>query len=149
MADTRVQLEAEDWIQREWLPTKFNQQFRRERLRLNSEGVFDFDAVSSDKTIVANISTSSGITSGGKNPSGKIQKLRADMLFLLMVKTDRRLIVLTEKSMYDLCLKEKANGRVPREIEFVLVELPESLAKSLQEAKPIASKEVSPRDNEE
>ena len=149
MADTRVQLEAEDWIRREWLPTKFNQQFRRERLRLNSEGVFDFDAVSSDNTIVANISTSSGITSGGKNPSGKIQKLRADMLFLLMVKADRRLIVLTEKSMYDLCLKEKANGRVPSEIEFVLVELPESLAKSLQEVKSIASKEVSPRDNEE
>ena len=149
MADTRVQLEAEDWVRREWLPSKFEQQFRRERLRLSSGGVFDFDGVSSDNMIVANISTSSGITSGGKNPSGKIQKLRADMLFLLMVKADRRLIVLTEKSMYDLCLKEKANGRVPHEIEFVLVELPESLSKSLQDAKSIASKEVSPRDNEE
>ena len=29
MADTRVQLEAEDWIRREWLPRQFNQQFRR------------------------------------------------------------------------------------------------------------------------
>lgn len=149
MADTRVQLEAEDWVRREWLPNKFNQQFRRERLRLSSGGVFDFDAVSSDNMIVANISTSSGITSGGKNPSGKIQKLRADMLFLLMVKAEKRLIVLTEKGMYDLCLKEKGNGRVPLEVEFVLVELPESLAKSLQDAKSIASKEVSPRNNED
>ena len=146
MADTRVQLEVEDWIRREWLPTKFNQQFRRERLRLSAGGVFDFDAVSSDNTIVANISTSSGITSGGKNPSGKIQKLRADMLFLLMVKAEKRLIVLTEKGMYDLCLKEKSNGRVPLEIEFVLVEIPEMLAASLHNAKSIASKEVSPRD---
>ena len=146
MADTRVQLEVEDWVRREWLPTKFNQQFRRERLRLSAGGVFDFDAVSSDNTIVANISTSSGITSGGKNPSGKIQKLRADMLFLLMVKAEKRLIVLTEKGMYDLCLKEKSNGRVPLEIEFVLVEIPEMLAASLHNAKSIASKEVSPRD---
>ncbi len=149
MADTHIQLEAEDWIRREWLPIKYNQQFRRERLRLNSGGVFDFDAVSSDNTIVANISTSSGITSGGKNPSGKIQKLRTDMLFLLLVKAEKRLIVLTEKGMYDLCLKEKSNGRVPLEVEFVLVELPESLAKLLQDAKSIASKEVSPKNNED
>ena len=145
MADTSVQLQVEDWVRREWLPKKYNQQFRPERLRLSAGGVFDFDAVSSDNTIVANISTSSGITSGGKNPSGKIQKLRADMLFLLMINADKRLIVLTEKSMYDLCLKEKANGRVPLEVDFVLAELPASLSKSLQDAKAIASKEVSPR----
>jgi len=67
------------------------------------------------------------------------------MLFLLMVKAEKRLIVLTEKGMYDLCLKEKGNGRVPLEVEFVLVELPELLAKSLQDVKSVASKEVSPR----
>ncbi len=71
------------------------------------------------------------------------------MLFLLMVKAEQRLIVFTEKGMYDLCLKEKSNGRVPLEVEFILVELPESLAKSLQDAKSIASKEVSPRNNED
>jgi hypothetical protein len=144
VADTPVQLEAEDWVRRECLPKHFNQQFRRECLQLSAGGVFDFDAVSSDNTIVASISTSSGITSGGKNPAGKIQKLRADMLFLLMVKADKRLIVLTERGMYDLCLKEKGNGRVPPEIEFVLAELPESLSKSLGEARAIAAKEVSP-----
>ena len=85
MADSRVQLETEDWVRREWLPRQFNQSFRRERLRLAPGGVFDFDAVSADDQIVANISTSSGITFGGHNPSAKVQKLRADMLFLLMV----------------------------------------------------------------
>jgi hypothetical protein len=144
MADTRVQLEAEDWVRREWLPKFFNQQFRRERLQLSAGGIFDFDAVSLDNTIVANISTSTGITSGGKNPAGKIQKLRADMLFLLMIKAEKRLIVLTEKGMYDLCIKEQGNGRVPLEIEFILVELPEALSMSLQNARSIASKEVSP-----
>jgi hypothetical protein len=144
MADTRVQLEVEDWVRREWLLAQYAQEFKRERLKLESGSVFDFDAVSVDKTIVANVSTSSGITSGGKNPAGKIQKLRADMLFLLMVQAEKRLIVLTEMDMFNLCQKEKENGRVPFEIEFVYVVLPDNLAKLLKEAKKIAGKEVSP-----
>jgi hypothetical protein len=144
MADTRVQLEAEDWVRREWLSQQYNQMFRRERLRLASGGVFDFDAVSADNTIVANISTSSGITAGGKSPAGKIQKLRADMLFLLMIQADKRLIVLTEKDMFDLCQKEKKGGRVPTEIEFIHVELPPDLREALREAKKISAKEVTP-----
>ena len=99
MADTRVQLEAEDWVRCEWLPRQFNQQFRRGRLRLTAGVVFDVDALSADDTIVANISTSSGVTAGGKNPAAKIQKHRADMLFLLMIQAKKRLIILTEKDM--------------------------------------------------
>ena len=144
MADTRVQVGVEDWIRREWLPRKFNQKFRRERLRLTAGGVFDFDAVSADDTIVANISTSSGITSGGKYPAAKIQKLRADMLFLLMTKAEKKLIVLTEKDMYELCQKEEANGRVPKEIEFLHAELDVELSTALKEARKKAAEEVSP-----
>jgi hypothetical protein len=145
MADTRVQLEVEDWVRREWLSKKYKQKFSRERLRLTAGGVFDFDAVSSDNNIVANISTSSGLTSGGKSPAAKLQKLRADMLFLMMATAKTKLIVLTEKDMFVLCLKEKESGRVPTEIEFILVELPEELAKSLKEAKKVASNEMSTR----
>lgn len=58
MADTRVQLEVEDWVRREWMPGKFGQSFYRERVGLSSGGVCDFDAVSSDKNVVAAISTS-------------------------------------------------------------------------------------------
>ncbi len=144
MADTRIQLIAEDWIRSEWLPGQFKQSFQQKGLRLKPGGEFQFDAVSADGRIVANISTSSGITAGGKNPAAKLQKLRADMLFLLMAKAEKRLIVLTEKDMYDLCLKEKANGRVPEEIEFLHVELPAALAMALEQAKKKAADEVSP-----
>ncbi|MCJ7791846.1 MAG: hypothetical protein MUP49_05520 [Dehalococcoidia bacterium] len=92
-------------------------------MNTEGDGFVEFDAVSADDTIAANISTSSGITSGGKYPSAKIQKLRADMLFLLMTKAEKKLIVLTEKDMYELCLKEEAKGRVPKEIEFLHAEL--------------------------
>lgn len=144
MADTRTQAQVEDWVRKDWMPSKFGQQFRRERLRLSSGGVFDFDAVSADDRIVASISTSGGKTSGGKLGVGKLQKLRADMLFLTMVAADKRLIILTERDMYEVCLKENQGGRVPLGIEFHLADLPAELAAKLRAAKEQASREVRP-----
>jgi len=117
LADSRIQLEVEDWVRRNWMPTQYGTKFSRERLRLRSGGLFDFDAVSEDHSIVATISTSGAKTLPGKNASGKVQKLRADMLFLTQVEAKRRIIVLTEQDMCTLCEKEFAAGRVPREIE--------------------------------
>ncbi len=95
MAESRIQLEVEDWVRRNWMPTQYGTKFSRERLRLRSGGLFDFDAVSEDHSIVATISTSGAKTLPGKNASGKVQKLRADMLFLTQVEAKRRIIVLT------------------------------------------------------
>ncbi|MEZ5929154.1 MAG: hypothetical protein R3C55_11850 [Parvularculaceae bacterium] len=67
MADTRVQVEVEDWVRRNWMQEKFGQPFHRDRIRLKSGGLFDFDAVSADQSIVASISTSSAKTSSGKH----------------------------------------------------------------------------------
>jgi hypothetical protein len=66
------------------MPPHFGMNFYRERLKIRSGGVFDFDAVSGDKSIVATISTSGAKTSGGKYAVGKILKIRSDMLFLMM-----------------------------------------------------------------
>jgi hypothetical protein len=101
VADTRIQLEVEDWVRRNWMPSHFGMKFSRERLLLRSSGVFDFDAVSEDHSVVATISTSGSKTSAGKHAVGKILKLRSDMLFLTMVEAKRRLIILTERDMCD------------------------------------------------
>src|SRR5579871_6215711 len=127
MANTNVQLEVEDWVRRNWMTARFGVRFSRERLRLRSGGVFDFDAVSEDRSIVATISTSGSKTAGGKHAVGKILKLRSDMLFLTMVEATRRVIVLTERDMYDQCRKEAAGGRAPPEIEFACAEIPDEL----------------------
>jgi hypothetical protein len=141
MADTRVQLEVEDWVRQEWMPTKYGVTFNRDRVKLRSGGVFDFDAVSGDKSIVATISTSGARTSGGKLATGKVMKIRSDMLFLTMANASRRVVVLTEKDMYEQCLKEKEGGRVPQEIEFVYAPLPEKLNELLVAARHKASVE--------
>jgi hypothetical protein len=148
MADTRVQLEVEDWVRQNWMPKQFGQDFRRERLRLTSGGVFDFDAVSADNSAVATISTSVGVTSGGKHPTGKVMKLRSDMLFLLLTEAKRRVIVLTAPDMYQLCLREKEGGRVPSSIEFALAPIPAQLQERLRHAQSAASREVRPGQQE-
>jgi len=144
MADTRCQIECEDWIRREWMPKFFGQLFYRERMPLSSGGVFDFDAVSADKTIVASISTSGARTASGKHAVGKLMKLRSDMLFLLLSQAPRKVIVLCELDMYELCRREKASGRTPAEIEFIHATLPGELAGRLVAARKLGSDEVSP-----
>jgi len=145
MADTRCQVECEDWVRDEWMPGQYGQPFYRRRLRLRSGGVFDFDAVSADESIVASISTSAARTSSGKKGVGKLMKLRSDMLFLLLAAPPRALLVLTERDMYEQCVAEAKSGRVPLEIEFVLATLPGDLAARLATARLISSAEVQPR----
>jgi hypothetical protein len=126
------------------MATQFGTRFSRERLPLRSGGVFDFDAVSEDHSIVATISTSGSKTSGGKNAVGKMLKLRSDMLFLTMVDAKRRIMVLTERDMCDQCEKEAAGGRVPPEIELVCAVLPEAINARLVAARLRASGESRP-----
>jgi|ERR1039458_2807118 hypothetical protein len=144
MADTRVQLEVEDWVRRDWMPGVFGEQFYRERVRLSSGGVCDFDAVSADKKIVAAISTSGALTATSKYAVGKMLKIRSDMYFLLLAHAERRVVVLTEKDMHTQCMKEVAGGRVPSTIEFMHAQIPEELNSRLRASRGIASHEVLP-----
>lgn len=145
MADTRCQLECEDWVRQDWMPQRFGQRFHRNRVRLISGGVFDFDAVSADGTTIATISTSGAKTSGGKLAVGKLMKLRSDMLVLMLAAPKRAAVILTERDMYELCEKEKEAGRVPRNVEFYHAPLPCDLAEKLKLARQVSSDEVSPR----
>lgn len=141
VADTRIQLEVEDWVRRNWMASHFGIKFSRERMLLRSGGVSDFDAVSEDHSIVATISTSGSKTSAGKYAVGKMLKLRSDMLFLTMVEAKRRVIVLTERDMCDQCEHEAEGGRVPPEIEFACAIIPDELRLRLVEARRRASEE--------
>lgn len=145
MADTRVQLEVEDWIREHWMPENLGQPFYRKRLKLSGGGVFDFDAASSDSQVVACISTSAGKTLGGNIPSGKLMKIRSDILFLTMVQATRRIIILVDQSMMLLCEKERAGGRVPPGIEFLHALIPAELQIRLKRAQESAGREVTPQ----
>jgi hypothetical protein len=146
LADTRAQIEVQDWVRDTWLPNRFGKNFTQASLPLESGGQFRFTAVSDDQSIAAFISTSGSSTASGKKGVGKLQKIRADMLFLRMTSVDKRLIVFTENDMYELCLQEKAIGRVSQDIEFELAgPLPKELELRLTKARRDASDEVAPR----
>jgi hypothetical protein len=66
MAGSSIQLEVEDWVRRNWMPSHFGIRFSHERLPLRSSGIFDFNAVSEDYSVVATISTGGSKTAGGK-----------------------------------------------------------------------------------
>jgi hypothetical protein len=145
MADTRVQLEVEDWVRENWMQGQFGQKFYRNRLKLSSGGVFDFDAVSEDKSVAACISTSEGKTSASKFAVGKLLKVRSDMLFLhLAVGLKAKLLVLVEPSMHEVCQKELNGGRTPPEVQFILASIPDELRQRLIRARAVASREVTP-----
>lgn len=99
MADTRVQHEVEDWIRTEWMPSRYGESFQRDNVVLTTGGEHNFAAVSSDRRIVAKISTGTALTASGNFATGKLTKLRADMLLLTMADADKRLVICTEPEM--------------------------------------------------
>lgn len=144
MANTRTQGRAETWIRDVWLRQQFCRRFRKQKLKLSSGGYFEFDAVSSDRQVIATVSTSRARTSSGHRGAGKMNKIRSDILFLSLRKARRRVVVLTERDMYRNCERQQGMGRLPGWVNFLLAPLPKPLAKSLRLARRKSSREVSP-----
>jgi len=114
MADTSIQREAEGWVVREALPAVYHQAFSKGAVPLVWGGAFEFDAVSHDRTTVACVSTSVARTAGNKLAVGKIQKIKADTLYLLnAANVNRRVLVFTHESMLRHFEKERKAGRFP------------------------------------
>lgn len=148
MADTSIQMEVEAWVVAVALPAVYHQAFSKGVVPLVWNGTFELDAVSQDRTIVACVSTSVVRTGGKKLAIGKVQKIKADTLYLLNAAgVRRRVLVFSDVGMLRHFEKERQNGRFPPEpdIELRLVELPSALATRLAEAGAVASAEVTPK----
>jgi hypothetical protein len=61
---------------------------------------------------------------------------------LALGSANTKLMILTETSMKELALKEQSEGRLPLDIEFCLVELPDYLKQKLTASRDEASLEV-------
>ena len=124
------------------LAARFGQAFTKIRLTLPTGGLHEFDAVSADRSIVASIKSSTGLTSGGKNPSGKIHSSVAEMYFLSMITASRRLLILTDADFHRI-LTKTMNAKIGHDIELLLIPLPETLQKVASAAHRLASEEIS------
>jgi hypothetical protein len=144
MADSKSHRSAEVWIRENWLPLALGQPFTKRRLDLISGGQFEFDGVSKDRTIAVCVSTNGGIRATGGKASTKLHKIRSDVMFLLLANVERRIVVLADKAMHDLCMVEFNNGRLPQNVEFHLAEVPDVMLVDLAAARAIAAAEVTP-----
>lgn len=147
MADTRVLKNQVEPYVRKQLEEKFGQPFAKQFLPVGqradgSQATHEFDAVSIDGRIVAGIKSSSGKTSGGRRPSGKIAAAYKELYFLSLVKAERRILVLTDPEFYRI-LESDCDGKLATGLELMLIPLPPELEKRVQAMREVASQEMS------
>ncbi|SPF35095.1 conserved hypothetical protein [Candidatus Sulfotelmatobacter kueseliae] len=142
MANTHLLKTRVEPFVRDWLSGQYRQKFTSVFLPLTGcSGVHEFDAVSADKRIVCGIKSSSGVTSGGKNPSGKISGAYEELYFLASVDADQRFLVLTDEEFYRL-LSEKMREKLTRQIKLLYCPLTEELAQLVKKIRSHASGEI-------
>jgi hypothetical protein len=147
MADTRLLTnQVEEYVRTE-LARQFGRRFEKKALVLSqrsdgSDATHEFDAVSEDGRIVAAIKSSSGKTSGGRLPSGKIAAAYKDLYFLSLARAERRFLVLTDPEFHAIFIGN-CDGKLAAGIEVLLIPLPADLKEQVQAVHRGASKEMS------
>lgn len=141
MANTRyLTTVVEEWV-RNQLGEQFGQPFRKGKLQLVTGRDFEFDAVSADDTIVASIKTSSGTTSGGNLPNGKVNSCIADLWYLSLVEVPKRLLVLTNPRFYEI-FTSRMRGAIPSDIDILALPLPADMQAEVDQVVRTASAEM-------
>ena len=105
-------------------------------------GVYNFDAVSEDNSIVASIKSHSWLTSGGNVPSGKIGMIYQSLYFLSLVDAKTKLLILTDREAYKGFLTV-SDGKVAEDIEIKFYPLPPKLELSIKKWSQKVSQEMS------
>ena len=142
MANTSLLLTKVEPYVRDWLGRKFGKVFARRDLPLaGCEGEQSFDAVSEDGKVVACIRFSSGLTSGGKFPTGKRDAALRDLYFLLLANAERKLLVLTDKEFFKL-FSDRRRFKIHSSIDILHCELPTELEKIVKSIRRKATEEI-------
>ena len=90
---------------------------------------------------VVSIKTSSGLTSGGNIPNGKINGCIADLYYLSLLDAPVRRLVLTNPEFYEILVRRMA-GALPKGVAVNLVPLPSDLQAEVDRVIGEASDEI-------
>lgn len=123
------------------LEQQFGQPFSSQVLPLPGGAAREFDAVSADRSVVVSIKSSSGLTSGGNFPGGKVNGSIADLYYLSLVGAPIRWLVLTNPEFYAIFTK-RMEGALPDGVEVHLVELSADLQAEVDEVVRSAAAEM-------
>lgn len=143
MSNTNAQKKAAEWIRTSFLVKEFGQKFNKSVVSLYTGGEIEFNAVSCDGSIVGIISTSTPFVPNGAVGRGKLSKIRADALFLLMIDGEvERLLIYTDEGMARLVRDEMNAGKLPGNIKILYAPLPDTLQAEVNDSRIKASKEL-------
>jgi hypothetical protein len=131
---------VEPWV-RDRLAERYGQPFATKVLGLSSGGTHEFDAVSVDTRIVASIKASSGFTSGGKHPTGKVATCLNEVYFLTLVGADERVLVLTNPDFYTI-FRRATSGQIADGVKVELLPLPPAMQGTVDAVTQAASVEM-------
>ena len=140
MANTADLQAAIEWVRGE-LSRRHEKSFSKGSVVLRTGGRRSFNAVSSDQRIVATVMNSSGPTSGGKKPVGKIRYAIAEVYFLSLSDARDRVLVMTDHDFYDYVKNELA-GALVDEVRLEHISLPPELAARVAGVTASASAEM-------
>jgi hypothetical protein len=143
LANTKyLKTEVEAFVRCE-LEHRYGRPFSSRFLRLVTGGQHEFDAVSDDGSIVASIKASSGLTSGGRLPSGKFNDNIAELYFLTLVEAQQRFLILTSPEFYAL-LQRKLKERIAPGLSLLCIPLAEDIQREVDAVVLQASREMRP-----
>ena len=134
--------EVESYV-RTVLERRYGQTFSARVLQLRTGGSHEFDCVSRDGSVVASVKSASGLTAGGKNPSGKIKDSLAELYYLSLVEAPVRLLVLTTPAFYEIFTKA-TRGAIAEGIGVECIPLPTEIQAEVDQVVRAASAEVTP-----
>jgi len=109
---------------REALEEEFGRKLPKRRVSIGNY-THEFDLFSEDGTVVGEVKSGRDLDRNNKIKSYRFAELCLDCLYLMSVKAQKKLFVLTNKEMFD-AFKRMIVGLPIKHIEFKLVELKNS-----------------------
>ena len=141
MANTAILRSKVEPAIRARLAEEFGQPFSSQILTLPGGARREFDAVSADGSVVVSVKTSSGLTSGGNLPGGKINSCTADIYYLSLLHAPVRRLVLTNPEFFAI-FTHRMQGAIAAGVDVVLMPLDVNLQAEVDAVIAEASREM-------
>lgn len=121
--------------------------FAKREVPLLTGGVFEFDAVATDDTVFALISTSASKTVSGNPNTGAIRKILSDLYRFEQLPNEEaiRALVFSELTMVEKFKREQSRGRVSENIQIIHAPLPDEIQGLVERARALSRDEQSSR----
>ncbi len=149
MADTtKLKKIIEPWFRDEYLPQHYaSSLITQEKVSLAWGGEFEFDAVVRQNgkiTAVYLLSSSEYKTKQGKGGAGKFHKIKSDILMMLGMNCQTKVMAFLGETMFDEFNRQQHAGRLPPEIKSELIVPPREIQQIISAIRNEASSEVTP-----